>query len=474
MKKLFLALLFPVMVSAQQKMLSVEDAVIKQRTTLGPARLIGLAWVPQSTKFTYMAKKDGIDCVVMQDAATLLRDTVLTLQKYNEIRGKADVGLTPLERMPLVKWINEYTIRFNIKQNIFIADLKVGRVEIFCNIPEGASGFDIEPNTGKVAYVNNYNVWVSTKNSVLETPKPTDSGDAKGDLITTDGNAELSYGGAVHRNEFGINKGTFWSPKGNRLAYYQLNETQVTNYPIYKLDNKPASTKNIKYPMAGATSHTVSVFVRDFVKKRTVKLTTGLPVDQYLTNIAWNPGEEKIYIAVVNRAQNEMKLNEYDATSGAFTKTLFTETNPKYVEPENPLIFCKNNPKQFIWMSERDGYNQLYLYNSNGRLERQLTKGKFPVTEFVGFNKKGDVAFYMAASEDGLNRYLYSVVLANGKSTKLTLADGMHSAMINDDGEWFLDTYTSTTTPRNIVLSSTNGHEKATLLNAINPIAEYK
>lgn len=474
MKKLFLALLFPVMVSAQQKMLTVDDAVIKQRSTLAPARLIGLAWVPQSSKFTYMAKKDGKDCVVMQDAATLLRDTILTLEKYNEIRGKADVGLTALDRMPLVKWVNEYTFRFNIKQNIFIADLKVGRVEIFCNLPEDASGLDVDPNTGKVAYVNNYNVWVSTKNSVLETAKPTDGGDAKGDLITTDGTAEVSYGGSVHRNEFGINKGTFWSPKGNRLAYYQLNETQVSNYPVYKLDSKPATTKNIKYPMAGATSHTVSVFVRDFIKKRTVKLATGLPVDQYLTNIAWNPGEEKIYIAVVNRAQNEMKLNEYDATSGVFTKTLFTETHPKYVEPEEPLIFCKNNPKQFIWMSERDGFNQLYLYNSNGRLERQLTKGKFPVTQFLGFNKKGDVAFYTAASEDGLNRYLYSVVLANGKSTKLTLADGMHSAMINDDGEWFLDTYTNTTTPRNIVLANTNGQEKATLLNAINPIAEYK
>ena len=88
MKKLLLALFIPVMVSAQQKLLTVEDAVMKQRTTLGPARLAGLAWVPQSNKFTYIGKKDGKDCVVMQDAITLNRDTVLTLAKYNDVLGR--------------------------------------------------------------------------------------------------------------------------------------------------------------------------------------------------------------------------------------------------------------------------------------------------------------------------------------------------------------------------------------------------
>ncbi len=476
MRKLLLVLLIPMMATAQQKMLTVEDAVMKQRSTLGPARLMGLAWVPQSAKFTYIAKKDGKDCVVMQDAATLKRDTVLTLDQFNDIRGKAEVKLKPVERLPMVSWLSESSFRFNIKQNLFVADIKTGKVDVFCYLPEGAENTDIETNTGKVAYVNNHNLWVSSKASVLQGGSSTaDSGDdTKGDMLTKDGAYGLEYGTSVHRNEFGIDKGTFWSPKGNKIAYYQMNESIVTDYPIYNLNNKPASTKNMKYPMAGDASHVVSVYVHDFAKKRTVKLVTGTPLEQYLTNVAWHPGEEKIYIAVVNREQNEMKLNEYDAVSGVFTKTLFTETHPKYVEPEHPVIFCKNNPKQFIWMSERDGFNHMYLYNSNGRLERQLTKGKFDVTQFVGFNNKGDEAFYVAASEDGMNRYLCRVNLATGKSTKLTLADGTHNIMMNDNGEWFLDQYTSTTVPRNTVLLNASGQEKAVLLNAINPIAEYK
>ena len=476
MKKLLLALFIPVMVSAQQKLLTVEDAVMKQRTTLGPARLAGLAWVPKSNKFTYIGKKDGKDCVVMQDAITLNRDTVLTLAKYNDVLGKADAGLKPIERMPLITWLNENSFRFNIKQNYYIADLKTGKVDVFCYLPETAENTDIEPLTGRVAYVNNHNLFVSTKASVLQGGSSIINSDdgTKGDMLTKDGILGLEYGTAVHRNEFGIDKGTFWSPNGNKLAYYQMNESLVTDYPVYDLTKKPASIKNIKYPMAGEASHVVNVWVHDFVKKRTIKLATGSPLDQYLTNVAWHPGEEKIYIAIVNREQNEMKLNEYDAVSGVFTKTLFTETNPKYVEPEHPLIFCKNNPKQFIWMSERNGFNHLYLYNSNGRLERQLTNGNFDVTQFVGFNSKGDEAFYIAASEDGMNRYLNRVNLSTGKTVRLTIADGVHTVMMNDNGEWFLDSYTNIKTPRNIGLLNANGQEKAVLLNAINPIADYK
>jgi len=143
MKKLLLALFIPVMVSAQQKLLTVEDAVMKQRTTLGPARLASLAWVPKSNKFTYIGKKDGKDCVVMQDAITLNRDTVLTLAKYNDVLGKADAGLKPIERMPLLTWLNENSFRFNIKQNYYIADLKTGKVDVFCYLPETAENTDI-------------------------------------------------------------------------------------------------------------------------------------------------------------------------------------------------------------------------------------------------------------------------------------------------------------------------------------------
>lgn len=474
MKKLLLVLLIPIGVFAQQKNLTVEEAVLKQRTTLGPAKLNGLAWVPESNLFTYVAKKDGKDCVVMQDAVSLTRDTVLTLAALNTLMSKATIDVKPAERIAAINWTSPQTFRFTIKQSIYEANIKTGIVTLICMLPDEAEHVDIDATTRKVAYNYNSNLWVSSGMSFTENTKSGNPDNQKGDLLTQNGTYGMSYGTSVHRNEFGIDKGTFWSPKGSRLAYYQMNEALVTDYPIYDLNKKPAGHRNIKYPFAGAASHVVNVWVKDFVKNRTVQLQTGTPVEQYLTNIAWHPGEEKIYVAVLNREQNEMKLNEYSAISGAFNRTLFTEKHAKYVEPEHPLIFCRNNPGQFIWMSERDGFNQLYLYNSNGRLERQLTNGKFDVTQFLGFSKTGDIAYYMAASEDGLNRHCYGVQLSSGKNTQITRLDGVHNIMLSDDGSYMLDVFSNATTPRNVVLLTPDGTEKALLLSAINPLGDYK
>ncbi len=476
MKKLFLILIaLPYIVSAQQKMLNLNDVVLKQRTSLAPTKLPGLSWVPNSNKFTYWAKKSEKDCIVMQDAVSLKRDTILTLEKYNELISKSTIDAKAVERIGNISWLDETTFRFYIKNSIYHANVSTGKVELFCFLPENAEAIDIEPKSGRVAFITNKNLAVSTLLSFKESnDSPDGAPSSKSNLLTKDGSYGNVYGVAVHRNEFGIHKGTFWSPTGKRLAYYQMNEMMVTDYPIYNLNNMPATQEMIKYPMAGTTSHVVTIHVKDFEKNRTVTLHTGLPLDQYLTNVSWGPGEEKIYVAVVNRAQNKMMLNEYDAVTGSFSKTLFTEEHEKYVEPENPMVFCKNNPKQFIWMSKRDGYNQLYLYNSNGKLDKQLTTGKFDVTEFLGFNENGSHAYYMAASEDGMDRYCYSVELASGKNTKLTLSSGVHRVLLNDAGTLLLDVFSNTTIPANTSILGTRGEEKALLVSAINPLAEYK
>jgi dipeptidyl-peptidase-4 len=481
MKKLFIALMFPILASAQQKTLSVADAVLKQRSTLAPARINGLSWIPNSHNMVYYAKKDNKDCVVFQDANTLNRDTVLTLETYNALVGKAIGASNTTERIPVerITWLSETSFRLTHKQNIYVIDYKSNSTNVVAYLPEGAEHLELEPSTGKVAFVYQHNVVVVDQASSSKPSNVSADGVIPGAVVskesyvTTDGKYGLQYGVAVHRNEFGINKGLFWSPKGKRLAYYQMNEAPVTDYGIYELGKTPAGIKNVKYPTAGAASHVVKVFVKDFEKNRTIELQTGVPSEQYLTNVTWHPGEEKIYIAVLNREQNEMKLNEYDAVSGSFIRTIFKENHPKYVEPEHGVIFRKNNPKQFLWFSERDGYKQLYLYHANGRLERQLTTGKFDVTAFLGFSNDGNTAYYMAASEDGLNRYCYGVDLNTGKNKKITMHEGVHYVSLSSDGSYLIDVFSNTTTPRKTILMGTNGDEKALLLSSPNPLTDY-
>jgi len=460
---------------AQNKLFSIEDAVLKQRTTLGPERLAQLDWITGTHKFVYVAKKDGKEVIVQVKAQGLTRDTVLEFADF----FTALLGINPeekkLDRFPQLTWVSEDTFRYFYKSAYYLFSIKDKTNKLLVKAMKESEDFDFEPKTNKLAYTVNNNVFVSDINSKFESSANA-AGETdvdKKDMITSDGTYGLVNGKTVHRSEFGINKGLFWSPEGNKIAFYKMMEGAVTDYGLMQLNNVPTTVKNIKYPMAGSTSHIVKVYIKDFKKNRVLEVKTGEPLVQYLTNIAWSPSEEYLYIAVLNRGQNIMNLNMYDASTGAFIKTLFTEKSDKYVEPQNPILFVKGNKSQFIWQSERDGFNQLYLYNSKGEVIRQLTKGRFDVKEVLGFDEKGTNLFYMAVSEDGLNKYCYSVDLKSGKSFQITKNPGQHSVSISDDGFYLLDTYSSLTVPRRISLMDTKGKEYGLILNSVNPISDY-
>ena len=135
--------------------------------------------------------------------------------------------------------------------------------------------------------------------------------------------------------------------------------------------------------MAGAASHEVSIPIFDIKTQKTTVLQIDGPADQYLTGVTWKPDGTSIYVGVLNRAQNHLKLNEYNASTGAFVKTLFEEKNDKYVEPQHELTFLPGKPNELIWWSQRDGFMHLYLYTTDGKLIRQLTKGNWVVNELI-------------------------------------------------------------------------------------------
>ena len=254
---------------------------------------------------------------------------------------------------------------------------------------------------------NDNNVYAYTLDSNIFILYP----DGRTEQITKDGKYGLAYGMSVHRNEFGINGGLFWSPKGNKLAFYRMDESMVSDYPLVDVNSRIAEVHMIKYPMAGMTSHQVTIGVYDLENKSFTYLKTGEPKDQYLTCVSWSPNEKSIYTGVLNREQNHMKMNEYNAESGEFIKTLFEEKNNKCVEPEHALVFMKNNPKEFIYQSRRDGYSHLYLYSSEGKLIRQLTSGNWEVTSFLGFDNTGNYAYIESTKESPIERHVYRLNL---------------------------------------------------------------
>ncbi|MFM9056120.1 MAG: prolyl oligopeptidase family serine peptidase, partial [Bacteroidota bacterium] len=247
-----------------------------------------------------------------------------------------------------------------------------------------------------------------------------------------------------------------------------------TDYPMIDFSARPADHEPIKYPFAGDSSHQVSIGVYDLVSGKTVYLQTGLPADQYLTNMAWSPDAQSVYVAVLNRGQDHMKLNRYSATTGVYERTLFEERDPMYTEPLHPMEFLPGDPSKFVWQSRRDGWNHLYLYDTSGKLIRQLTKGEWEVTDFNGFDGKGKTAFFHSTDNLGMDRVFKSVELSSGTIRLLTTGSGVHTCILNAQRTAFIDNWSSQTVPRVVrIVSARDGQVVETLLEAANPLADY-
>ena len=293
--------------------------------------------------------------------------------------------------------------------------------------------------------------------------------EGKETAITSETNPGIVCGQSVHRNEFGINKGIFWSPAGNLLAFYRMDETMVTDYPLVDISARIAKLKDIKYPMAGMKSHHVTVGVYNPVTQQTVYLKTGTPKEKYLTNIAWKKEKKSIYIAEVNRGQDTCIVKSYDAATGKLQTTLFTETHPKYVEPENPVLFLKNDPSKFLWQSERDGFNHLYLYDTAGKLLKQITSGKWDVTSILGFDEKSENLFYVSTEASPIEKHIYKLNLKTGKREQLSKEEGVHDGMLSASGKYICDRYTSQNNPGKVTITETKSNKSYVYYSAKDP-----
>lgn len=354
----------------------------------------------------------------------------------------------------------EQIVTFYGLKGIGLYDLKDKKAVGFFAFPEKSENHQLSPCNTFLAYTIDNNLYVLDRAG-------------KQTAVSNETDKGIVYGQTVHRNEFGIDEGIFWSPKGNKLAFYRMDETMVTDYPLVDISARIAQLKNIKYPMAGMTSHEVTIGVFDPNTQTTVYLNTRSPKDHYLTNVAWSPDEQFIYVAELNREQNHLQLNRYNATTGDFDKTLFEETDSRYVEPQHPVMFVPNHPDRFVWQSRRDGYNHLYLYEISGKLLKQLTHGEWEVTEVTGFDAKGENLFFESTRPTPMDRHLYAIHLNSGQMQQLTTESGMHSGTISISGKYLIDRFSSSNNPGKIALIDIK-NSKTTLLNSVkNPFQDY-
>lgn len=478
MKKTFLFIIFALLtlpIMAQKKQFTINDLIPGGSTYYQNS-------VPENKNLAWW----GDECIELDtDECRLINKsngkttTVITLQQLNSIlsaAGKKNIqhfyyATFPYAEKPFVFIDNgkEQTL-IDWKANKIAwsttLDASISNTDWVFAMGNGQQTTDNSPQVA-LAYTINHNLYVLTA-------------DGKKHPVSSDGSIDLTYGESVHRDEFGISKGTYWNPDGTLLAFYKMDQSMVSKYPQLDIampdewvptDNgqrttdtpsRCATTAPDPYPMAGETSHKVYVGIFNPATDRTIYLNTGDPTDRYFTNIAWSPDGKKLYLIELNRDQNRGSLDEYDATTGEKLRTLFTESNDKYFEPHTPIQFLPWDDTKFIYQTRKDGYNHIYLYDTDGNCLKQLTAGSYEVIKVLGFNKAKKTILYTSNEQDLLQQNVFKVDM-KGKRTLLGNATGWHNATLSESGNYFYDNYSSPNIARHIDIVATSSAKPASL-----------
>ena len=295
-------------------------------------------------------------------------------------------------------------------------------------------------------------------------------------LICPDTGKNITFGESVHRSEWGINEGQYISPNGNYIAFYRMDESMVEDYPLVNTGTPIATVEYMKYPMAGRNSHKVTLGIYDVAQSSAQGkavyhyIKTDVADGEFLTNVTFSPDEKYIYITHLNRAQNHSKLIQYDLQSGNKVKVLIEETDSRYVEPLQRIIFLKDG--RFLYFSDRDGWRHLYMYDMNGNLIKKVTEGRYDIVDIYGLDAKEENLYFTAPLEKPVNQYVCKVNLKSGVLTRLGAADGVHYPIFSDSKNYFIDYFTNVTTPRVISLVSNQGKTMKVLKTSKNPYAD--
>ena len=441
--------LFTTNVMAQDlKKPTLEDLIPGGETYRFAKSLYGLQWWGDT------CIKPEIDSLFAVNPKTGKETLLLTRERINQALEQEKLGkLSHLYQVSL-PWAEKTQLLITLPGNYIVYDWKADKIISKQALPEKAANEDYNTVSGHIAYTLNNNLYVN-------------------DRAVTNEPEGIVCGQSVHRNEFGISKGTYWSPKGDLLAFYRMDESMVTQYPLVDITARVGELNNVRYPMAGMTSHKVTVGIYNPETQKTIYLNAGDPTDRYFTNISWAPDAKSLYLIELNRDQNHAKLCQYSVETGELIGTLFEETHPKYVEPQHPIVFLPWDNSKFIYQSQRDGFNHLYLYGTDGKLVKQLTSGNWLVQDVLGFNS-GKKEIIIASTEySPLQSNLFKVSIATGKRSPLGTPEGIHQGTLSASGSYLIDTYSSPEVPRSINLIATQNGKSINLLTAEDPFKDF-
>lgn len=399
---------------------------------------------------------------------TLLSSADLT-QNGNNLRFSS-YSFSPDESKMIIATDEEAIYRRSSQANFYTIDLSTKSVNPVTNFELGKQQLAaFSPTQNKVAFVRNNNLFIADLDANTELQ------------VTEDGKAGEIINGAVdwvYEEEFGFARGFYWSPKGTKIAYYRFDESKVKNFEMLFFEDLYPRRYDFKYPKAGEDNSRVDIVVYDIKKSAKAEIDLNSEADQYIPRIKWTKSDNELAIMRFNRHQNHLEFllaHVGNVNKSVSLETIYEETSETYIDVNDNLFFL-NDGKHFVWNSEKDGWNHIYLYDLKGNEVAQLTKGSWEVVEFYGVDQKNKTLFFSAAIGTALEREIYSLGYApilktysKQKSTVVPAGDmrktlhrlspngNTNNAQFSDSFQYFINFESSADSPHKIALYNAKG-----------------
>ncbi len=435
MKNYRIALLFFVLSSlsvvAQQK-ITLEEIWGGAFRTKGMDALSAMKNTNQYTVLNYdrTSKSYQID---LYDFATLEKvSTLFDTKNHPEVKSIDSYSFDKNEKKILIATNSNSIFRHSFTAQYFIYDISSKTVNSFTSNAIQEPTFSADGT--KIAYAFENNLYVHDLSSGVKIQ------------ITQDGQKNKIINGItdwVYEEEFAFVKAYDWNVTGTKIAYIKFDETEVPEFSMDMYNEGLYPTQTVfKYPKAGEKNAIVSLHIFDLKSGTTKKINLGDYKDFYIPRIKWTNDAAILSVQVMNRHQNNLDLHFVDANAGT-TKIVLNEKDAAYVDITDNLTFLKDN--SFIWTSEKDGFNHIYHYDKSGKLKKQITSGKWEVTNYYGFDEKSGMIYYQSVENGSINRDVYAVKVDGKSKVRLSSKTGTNSATFSPNFQFFINTYSSAT-----------------------------
>jgi len=450
MKKILILLLISTSVFGQSKKMFTLEDVFKKGTfsTKGMRGLRSMqdgntylsVETDEKTKVRYVAKNNYLDG---KQNSILFKETDLV---YKVDTLPISTNFNDNETKILIPVGEEAIYRRSSKANYFVYDLLSKKItEVSAKGKQLFATFS--PDGNSVAFVRDNNLFV--KNLI--------NGEEK--QLTSDGkNNEVINGRSdwVYEEEFSFAQAFYWSPDGKKIAFYKFNEKEVPEFSMTMFDGLYPTEYKYKYPKPGEKNAIVSIHVYDLASSNTKTVDIGTESDQYIPRIRWTQDANTVCVLRMNRHQNKVEYLLANASTGA-TNTMMTETDKYYVDIEKEQLTFLNNGKQFINVSEKDGFNHIYLYDLSGKQIAQITKGAWEVTDIYGIDQKNGLVYYQSSESSPLQRDVYVIGLNGKGKRKISTQAGTNTASFSTTFNYYILANSSAKSPSYVSLHTNKG-----------------